>query len=83
MDENTQPALESKKSLYLGEFVGTRGKEDCHAVCRIFGLTGCEWKRKNGECFAYFENISLGKKDKGKSFCYLFDRYLSNKGKLV
>ena len=74
-------ALKSKKSLKLGEFVGTNGKEDCHSVCRIFGLTGCEWKTFTGECFAYFEHISMGK-DTGKSYCYSFDSNVS-KGKLL
>ena len=72
MHENTQSALKSEKSLRLGEFVGTNGKEDCHAVCRTFGLTGCEWNKGNGDCFAYFENISIGNR-RDKSWCYLFD----------
>ena len=64
----------------MGEFVGTNGKEDCHAVCKIFGLTGCEWKEQTGECFAYFENISIGN-DHKYSWCYTFDG--TSRGKLV
>ena len=76
LDENTQAAFKSKTSLKLGEFAGTNGKEDCHTVCRIFGLTGCEWKTFTGECFAYFEHISMGN-DTGKSYCYSFDSNVS------
>ena len=79
LQENKEAALKSKKSLNLGEFHGTHGKEDCHAVCKIFGLTGCEWKQDTGECFAYFEKISIGN-DYEVSFCYIFDSNLS-KGK--
>ena len=56
----------------LGEIGGTNAKEDCLVLCKLFGLTGCEWKIKSEECFAHFNNISIGKTHRS-SWCYKFD----------
>ena len=72
LDENNNPALQSKDSLKLGKFGGSTGKEDCLVVCRIFGLTGCEWNKISGECFAYMKKLSIGNVYK-TSYCYTFD----------
>ena len=64
--------MDSKESLRLGEFVGGHGKDDCLVVCRIFGLTGCEWNSVSGECYAHMKEISIGTRPK-ISFCYKFN----------
>ena len=72
LDENQNAALQSKESLKMGKFVGTHGKEDCLHVCRIFGLTGCEWKTVSGECYAHMRKVSIGNEYKG-FYCYKFN----------
>ena len=82
LDENQHAGLISKDSLNLGKFVGTSGKEDCLAVCRIFALTGCEWITATGECLAHLEKVSVGKSYKS-SHCYTFNSNPSLGKKMV
>ena len=72
LDENKKEAIKSKESLTLGTFVGTHGKEDCLAVCRIFGLTGCEWNTITGQCHAHMKKVTIGTAYK-KTYCYTFN----------
>ena len=72
LDENQHGALQSKESVKLGEFPEPYGKEDCLVVCRIFGLTGCEWKIETGECYAHMKEITIGNNHK-YSWCYTFN----------
>ena len=55
-------------------FTGTHGKENCLAVCRKFGLTGCEWDFAAGDCYAHMKSVSIGN-DYRSSFCYKFNKY--------
>ena len=68
MEENQLSSL-SHTVQKLGE-IGA--KEDCLVLCRLFGLTGCEWKTISGECYAHFKNISIGNNYRS-CWCYKFD----------
>ena len=74
MDENGQASIKSKDAQKLGMFTGTHGKENCLAVCRKFGLTGCEWDFAAGDCYAHMKSVSIGN-DYRSSFCYKFNKY--------
>ena len=72
MDEKQHAAMNTNSGQKVGTFGGTNAKEDCLVVCRIFGLTVCEWNTITGECYAYMKKFSIGKKY-SKSYCYKFD----------
>ena len=71
VEENQLSAL-SHTGQKVGEIGGNNAKEECLVLCRLFGLTGCEWKTVSGECYAHFKNISIGSNYKS-SWCYKFD----------
>ena len=35
-------------------------KWDCLKYCRMFGLTGCYWKKVDGECVAHTKDVKFG-----------------------
>ena len=51
---------------------GANGKEDCLRGCRTYGLTGCEWDKDDGECWAYIKDIIVGGKS-SNTLCYRFN----------
>ena len=73
MDEKQQGAMLTNLGQKIGSFSGTHGKENCLVVCRIYGLTMCEWNTKTGECYAYMKNFSIGS-DYVTSYCYKFSK---------
>ena len=40
--------------------------------CRTYGLTGCEWDKDDGECWAYIKDIRVGGKS-SNTLCYRFN----------
>jgi hypothetical protein len=57
--------------IKLGFFKYNEGMEDCLNSCRIFGLTACEFDKDDGECWAYSNDVAIGK-GKPVTFCYKF-----------
>ena len=79
MDEKGKGAITTNPWAKVGEFGGVHGKEDCLVVCKIFGLTACEWNTFTGECYAYMKKFSVGDAY-SNSYCYTFNDQRS-KGK--
>ena len=49
-------------------------KWDCLKYCRMFGLTGCYWKKVDGECVAHTKDVKFGSGIPGQ-FCYRFQPF--------
>ena len=84
LDEKQHAAMNTNAGQKVGSFVGTHGKQNCLVICRIFGLTMCEWNRITGECFAYMKKFSIGIHYK-TSYCYKFgnNRAVGNVVKVI